>query len=135
MECSWHNGVVKSATAVRRLGSVAESLSSVASYDEALITDAYVFGDILNGPESLDVVSVAFVVDLPVLEVSWCARPARDEAFGSVSAVGQGPGGTVVAPRRLAGRGSPTARYTVRAVRGANPTITVFPLLRTIRNV
>ena len=69
-ECSWHNGLVKYATAVRRLGSVAESLSSVASFDEALITDAYVFGDTLNGPESLDVVSVAFVVDLPVSEVS-----------------------------------------------------------------
>ena len=83
VECSWHNGVVKYATAVRRLGSVAESLSSVASFDEALITDAYVFGDVLNGPESLDVVSVAFVVDLPVLEVSWCARPARVEALAA----------------------------------------------------
>jgi hypothetical protein len=81
VECSWHNGVVKYATAVRRLGSVAESLSSVASFDDALITDAYMFGDILNGPESLDVVSVAFVVDLPVLEVSWCARPVRSEAL------------------------------------------------------
>ena len=80
-ECAWHNGVVKYSTAVRRLGSVAESLSTAASFGEMLVTDAYVFGDLLNGPESLDVVSVAFVVDLPVSEVPWCARPVRVEAL------------------------------------------------------
>lgn len=83
VECSWHNGIVKYSRAVRRLGSVAESLSTVASFDEALITDAYVFGDILSGPESLDVVSVAFAVDLPVSEVPWGARPARVEALAA----------------------------------------------------
>lgn len=80
-EYSWHNGVVKYSTAVRRLGSVAESLSKEASFGEILITDAYVFGDLLSGPESLDVVSMAFVVDLPVSEVPWCARPVRVEAL------------------------------------------------------
>ncbi len=80
-ECSWHNRVVKYSTAVRRLGSVAESLSMEASFGEILITDAYVFGDLLSGPESLDVVSMAFVVDLPVSEVPWCARPVRVEAL------------------------------------------------------
>ena len=72
---------MKYATAVRRLGSVTESLSTAASFGEMLVTDAHVFGDLLNGPESLDVVSMAFVVDLPVSEVPWCARPVRVEAL------------------------------------------------------
>jgi hypothetical protein len=53
-----HNEVVMYSTAVRRLGSVAESLSKEASFGEILVTDAYVSGDLLSGPESLDVVSV-----------------------------------------------------------------------------
>jgi len=75
---------VKYSTAVRRLGSVAEGLSTAAGWEESAITEAYVFGGLLNGPESLDVVSVAFVVDLPVAEVPWRAHPASLEALASL---------------------------------------------------
>jgi len=48
------------------------------------VTGAYVFGELLDGPESLDVVSVAFVVDLPAEEVPWRARSAPLEALASL---------------------------------------------------
>lgn len=71
-------------TAVRRLRSVAEGLSAVDRVDAFEVIDAYVFGGLLDGPESLDVVSVAFVVDLPVEEVPWRARSAALEALASL---------------------------------------------------
>ncbi len=71
-------------TAVRRLRSVAEGLSAVDRVDALEVIDAYVFGGLLDGPESLDVVSVAFVVDLPVEEVPWRARSAALEALASL---------------------------------------------------
>lgn len=52
--------------------------------DALEVIDAYVFGGLLDGPESLDVVSVAFVVDLPVEEVPWRARSAALEALASL---------------------------------------------------
>ena len=52
--------------------------------DALEVIDAYVFGGLLDGPESLDVVSVAFVVDLPVEEVTWRARSAAREALASL---------------------------------------------------
>jgi hypothetical protein len=73
--------VVKFSTAVGRLGSVAESLSAAEAWDGFIITDAYVFGDLLNGPDSLDAVSVAFVVDLPVEEVPWHGHPPAAEGL------------------------------------------------------
>jgi hypothetical protein len=56
----------------------------VDGFDALEVTDAYVFGDLLDGPESLDVVSVAFVVDLPVEEVPWRARSAVLEAVATL---------------------------------------------------
>ena len=73
---------MKFSTAVGRLGSVAESLSAAEAWDGFIITDAFVFGELLNGPDSLDAVSVAFVVDLPVAEVPWHAHPPAAEALG-----------------------------------------------------
>ena len=64
--------------------SVAEGLSAVDRVDAFKVIDAYVFGGLLDGPESLDVVSVAFVVDLPVEEVPWRARSAALEALASL---------------------------------------------------
>ena len=49
--------------------------------DALEVTDAYVFGDLLDGPESLDVVSVAFVVDLPVDEVPWRSRSVAGSCY------------------------------------------------------
>jgi len=66
------------------LRSVAEGLSAVHRVDAFEVIDAYVFGGLLDGPESLDVVSVAFVVDLPVEEVPWRARSAALEALASL---------------------------------------------------
>lgn len=73
---------MKFSTAVGRLGSVAESLSAAEAWDGFIITDTFVFGELLNGPDSLDAVSVAFVVDLPVEKVPWHAHPPIAEALG-----------------------------------------------------
>ena len=62
------NGVVKFSAAIRRLGLVAESLTEALAFDVHIITDAYMFGELLDGPESVEVVSVAFVVEFPVLQ-------------------------------------------------------------------
>ncbi len=75
---------MKYSTAVRRLGSVADGLSMIDGVDALEVTDAYVFGELLDGPESLDVVSVAFVVDLPVDEVPWRSRSVVLEALASL---------------------------------------------------
>jgi hypothetical protein len=56
----------------------------VGGFDALEVTDAYVFGELLDGPESLDVVSVAFVVELPAEEVPWRARSTALEALASL---------------------------------------------------
>lgn len=72
---------MKFSTAVSRLGSIAEGLSAAEPWDGFIVTDAHVFSELLNGPDSLDAVSVAFVVDLPVEEVPWHAHPPAAEAL------------------------------------------------------
>lgn len=42
------------------------------------------FGDVLAGPDTVDVIRLALVVDLPVEEVPWLVRPASAEAAVSL---------------------------------------------------
>ncbi len=78
------DGLVKYTTAVARLRSCADDLDRIAQIDhDRLLVDAWVFGELLEAPDQLDVISLALVVDLPVEEVTWEARPALGEAMTS----------------------------------------------------
>jgi hypothetical protein len=76
---------VKYSTAVGRLRQVAGDLGDDASsWGDSVLVEAHVFGDVLTGPDTVDVICLALVVDLPVDEVSWLARPAPAEAAVSL---------------------------------------------------
>ncbi|MGH9031924.1 MAG: DUF7711 family protein [Acidimicrobiia bacterium] len=71
-------------SAVGRLRAITADLDRLAGFDEDfLLEEAWVFGELLDGPDQPDVVSLALVVDLPAEEVTWCARPASAEALAS----------------------------------------------------
>ena len=79
------NGRVEYNTAVARLGQVAGDLTEHASsWDESIIVEAHVFGDLVTGPDQIEVINLALVVDYPVEEFSWLARPAQAEATASL---------------------------------------------------
>jgi hypothetical protein len=63
--------------AVQRLEMVAERCQRVSGlWDEAPpLIGAYAFGDVLDGPDQLDAVQVALVLNHPAEELTWCARP------------------------------------------------------------
>ncbi|MCP4223385.1 MAG: hypothetical protein GY773_08600 [Actinomycetia bacterium] len=72
-------------TAVTRLGQVAGDLTEhTSSWGESIIVEAHVFGDLVTGPDTIEVIYLALVVDFPVEEVTWLARPARAEATASL---------------------------------------------------
>ncbi len=79
------NGIVKYNTAVARLRQVANDLSDHASsWSDSIIVEADVFGELVTGPDAVDVIWLALVVDLTVEEVTWLARPAQAEATASL---------------------------------------------------
>jgi hypothetical protein len=51
-----------------------------AEWQEDLIVEAYVYGELLDASPTLEWVALAFVVDLPPEEVTWLAHPAAPEA-------------------------------------------------------
>jgi hypothetical protein len=72
----WQDGVVRHETAVRRLRSIAERCERVSGlWREEWVLAAYTFGAVLDGPTEVPVVQVAFVLDLPADELTWCAQP------------------------------------------------------------
>jgi hypothetical protein len=76
---------VKYSTAVARLRQVASDLDDhVSSWGDSMIVEAHVFGEVVAGPETVEVIWLALVVDLPVEEVTWLARPAQAEASVSL---------------------------------------------------
>ncbi len=80
------------ATAVRRLRAVAEELDHHAKlWEEPLVTAAYVYGELLDGPEDLDAVQVALVVDLPPDQVTWRADPPTAAAFAELTRLSKLP--------------------------------------------
>jgi len=75
---------VNYSTAVARLRSCAADLDRLAGVsDEPLLLEAWVFCELLDLPDQLDVISLALVVDLPAEDVTWRARPARAEGVPS----------------------------------------------------
>jgi hypothetical protein len=76
---------MKYSTAVGRLRQVAGDLADhTSSWGDSVLVEAYVFGDVLTGPDTVDVIWLVLVVDLPVDEVPWLARPAPAEAAASL---------------------------------------------------
>lgn len=74
------------ATAVRRLRSLAEEFDHHARlWEEPLVTAAYVYGELLEGPEELDAARIALVVDLPPDQVTWRAEPPTAAAFAELT--------------------------------------------------
>lgn len=75
---------MKYTTAVGRLRTVADDLTTHAGWHDDLIVEAYVYGELLNAPLTIEWVALAFVVDLPPEEATWLARPAAPEAAVSL---------------------------------------------------
>ena len=73
----WHDGVVRHETALRRLRTIAERCQRVSGLweQEPVLLAAYVFGAVLDGRTEVPVVQVAFVLDLPADELTWCTHP------------------------------------------------------------
>ncbi len=75
---------MKYSTAVARLRSCAADLERLAGVDDdRLLVEAWVFGQLLEFPDQLEVISLALVIDLPVEDVTWYARPAHGDAMTS----------------------------------------------------
>ncbi len=75
---------MKYSTAVARLRSCAADLDRLAGVsEEPLLLEAWGFGELLDLPDQLDVISLALVVGLPADDVTWHARPPRAEAVAS----------------------------------------------------
>lgn len=74
---------MKYSTALGHLRSVAADLSSLADWEGFPIVEAHVYGDVLELADTVNLVSLALVVDRPVEEVTWYARPAHLEAVAS----------------------------------------------------
>lgn len=67
-------------SAVRRLAAVAEDCQRVSGPQDGkapVLTAAYAFTDPVDGAAELPVVQVAFVLNLPAEELTWCAEPGR----------------------------------------------------------
>jgi hypothetical protein len=77
-------GCVKYNTAVDRLRQAASDLAGHTSWSDSVLVEAHAFGDVLAGPDTVDLISVALVVDLPIDEMPWLARPAQAEAAVSL---------------------------------------------------
>ncbi len=61
--------------AVQKLRALADACESTNWIEEPFLLEAYVFGDVLRGADSLDWIDVALVVSLPASEVSWGVQP------------------------------------------------------------
>ena len=70
--------VMRYSMAVDRLRTIAD-LPRLASLweDDPLVVGAYVFGELLEGSQRPERLQLAFVVDLPPDEVTWCPQPPR----------------------------------------------------------
>jgi hypothetical protein len=68
---------VRYETAIRRLRTIAARCHQAAGLweDEPFLVGAYTFGAVLDVPADVEVVQVAFVLDLPPDELAWCAQP------------------------------------------------------------
>jgi hypothetical protein len=69
--------VMRYRRAVEKLQALAEACDSVKNWppEDPFLREAYVFGDVLRGPDSLECVEVILAVNLPPQEAVWGARP------------------------------------------------------------
>jgi hypothetical protein len=65
-------------TAIRRLRTIAERCQQASGLweDEPFLVGAYVFGAVLEARAAVDVVQVAFVLNLPPEDLTWCVQPS-----------------------------------------------------------
>jgi hypothetical protein len=68
---------VRYETAIRRLRTIAARCHQAAGLweDEPFLVGAYAFGAVLDAPADVELVQVAFVLDLLPDELPWCAQP------------------------------------------------------------
>jgi hypothetical protein len=80
-------------TAVRRLRTIAERCQQVTRFwaDEPFLVSAYAFGAVLDTRADVEVVDVAFVLDLPPDELTWCAQPQRCAGVPSLLEIDKAP--------------------------------------------
>jgi hypothetical protein len=66
-------------SAIRRLRTIATDCDRVARFwaDKPFLIRAYAFGAVLDAPGDLEVVPMAFVLDLPPDELAWGTQPQR----------------------------------------------------------
>lgn len=63
-------------TAVRRLRTIADRCEQASGvWDERFLLGAHAFGTVLQSRSDLDIVQVAFVLDLPPDDLTWQALP------------------------------------------------------------
>jgi hypothetical protein len=69
--------VMRYRRAVEKLQALAEACDSVKDWppEDPFLREAYVFGDILRGPDSLECVEVILAVNLPPQEAVWGSSP------------------------------------------------------------
>lgn len=58
--------------------------------DEPFLHEAYVFGDVLTDTDPIEFVQVAFTLNLPPEEVTWCAEPEGTPGLADTLRVGKG---------------------------------------------
>jgi hypothetical protein len=81
-------------TAVRRLAAIAaecQRLSELWHDDRSALVAAYAFGDLIDGAPEVDVVQVAFVLNLPADELTWGAEPPAGASLIHVLGLDKAP--------------------------------------------
>lgn len=118
-------------TAVDRLEKIAAACADISRYREEL-SAAYVYGALLTGAD-VEVVEVAFAVDLPPEELPWRAEPADLRGLAEVLRLDRAPVRWVWRPA-----GEPVGNHAIVGpvrfwTRAGGPDDDVLQLLRTKR--
>jgi hypothetical protein len=80
-------------TAVRRLRTIADRCQQASGLwdDEPFLTGAYAFGAVLDIRSDVDMVQIAFVLNLPPDELTWCALPQSCVGLPSMLQIDKAP--------------------------------------------
>jgi hypothetical protein len=80
-------------TAIRRLRTIAARCQQAGGLweDEPFLIGAYAFGAVLDTPSDVEVVQVAFVLNLPPDELPWCAEPRSCIALAHLLEIDKAP--------------------------------------------
>lgn len=75
---SCDNVAMRYRRAVEKLRLLADACQSTTRLplEEPFLREAYVFGEVLDGADPIDSVSVALTLNLPPEEVPWCSQPS-----------------------------------------------------------